>query len=40
MGAPGTTDEGAEKPVIRPVVKPMRETAEVRRVRKRIVVAM
>lgn len=38
MGAPGTTVEGAEKPVMRAVVRPMREVAEAMSVRKRIVV--
>jgi hypothetical protein len=36
MGAPGTIVEGAEKPVIRAVVRLMREVVEARRVRKRI----
>jgi hypothetical protein len=38
MGAPGTTVEGAEKPVMRAVVKVMREVAEMRKVRKFILV--
>lgn len=38
MGAPGTTVDGAEKPVMRAVVRLMREVAEARSVRKRIVV--
>lgn len=38
MGAPGTTVEGAEKPVIRAVVRLMREAVEASSVRKRIMV--
>lgn len=37
MGAPGTTLEGAEKPVIRAVVRVMREAVEASSVKKRIV---
>lgn len=37
MGAPGTTLEGAEKPVIRAVVRLMREAVEASSVKKRIV---
>ena len=37
MGAPGTIVDGAEKPVMRAVVRVMREVAEARRARKRIV---
>jgi hypothetical protein len=38
MGAPGTTVEGAEKPVMRAVVRVRREVVEARRARKCITV--
>jgi hypothetical protein len=40
MGAPGTTVAGAEKPVMRAVVRPIRVAAEASWARKRMVVVV
>ena len=40
IGAPGTTAEGAEKPVMRAVVMVRREAVEARRARKCILVGV